>query len=316
MNTRNAFAKGTPLWSIEQTSKFGLVEDTIIAFGLNQVTCELLTATQDCLRLYNLIENCLVADFVIPQAIFQDQKKPAFRVKLIEPLIFAPGWLVVTTKKQLIFYSKNLICSKPIELKDQPEMLIPNQREEDFYIVGADRRKLRSFCLNLSSELESVDASDQIIMYNSMIAALPGYHKRREKIAEIQEKKSLTVQLCKSKSLITCKFPIIMAKINEDLGLIAISTQYHEIIVYNTTTSDRIAILQDALDKSTNPSMHNVFLYPVLDWQQEMLLVMDDVARDNRSAVSASSTFPAATRTTEASRRSCSRRSTADSSSW
>lgn len=133
-----------------------------------------------------------------------------------------------------------------------------------------------------------------------MVSALPGYHKRREKIAEIQEKKSLNVQLCKSKSLITCKFPIIMAKINEDLGLIAISTQYHEIIVYNTTTSEKIAVLQEALDKSTNPTLLNVFLYPVVDWQQEMLYVMDDVARVYRSAASASSTSREETRTTEA----------------
>ena len=149
--------RGTGLWSIENNTKITMVQEYIVSYGINSVTGEMLTASNDHIRLYNMLDNSLIADFIIPQVVVQEQKKPMYKVKIIEPLILMSGWLIITTKKQAIFFSKYLISSKPIELKDQPETVIMSQREEDFYIVCADKRKLKSYYFDLSSELESVE---------------------------------------------------------------------------------------------------------------------------------------------------------------
>ena len=115
-------------------------------------------------------------------------------------------------------------------------------------------------------------------MYNAQVSSVTGYHRRREKITEIQELKSLTIDMPKSKSLITCKFPIIMGKVNEDLGLLALTTTYHEILIINVNTSEKLEILQDAIDRANVPNERDPFLYPVIEWHQELLYIVDDVS--------------------------------------
>jgi len=148
--------KTAPITTLELNTSFGLVEEYIIAYSINPITGELLTATQDKLRLYNVFENSLIADYNIPLITLQEQRRPTYRVKLIEPLILGSGWLVITTKKTIIYFSKSLIASKAIELKDQPEQIIVNQREEDFYVLCNERKSLHSYSINLSGEIESV----------------------------------------------------------------------------------------------------------------------------------------------------------------
>lgn len=121
-----------PQQTLEKSPTVGLIEDTIVAFAINHITGELIVASHEKLRVYSLLNNSLLADYNIPQYSNQaEQKKGSYKVKSIAPLIFNSGWLVSTTlKKQLIYFSKFLMVSKPIDVEDQPEMIIVNQREE------------------------------------------------------------------------------------------------------------------------------------------------------------------------------------------
>ena len=118
--------------TLELSSNIELVEDAIIAFAINHITGELFTASQSKIRVYSLLNNSLLADYNIPQfSLQQDQKRMLYRVKLVSPLIFSSGWLVTTTiKKQMLYFSKYLMMSKSIDIDEQPDMLLVNQREE------------------------------------------------------------------------------------------------------------------------------------------------------------------------------------------
>ena len=118
--------------TLEQSSNIGLIEESVVAFAVNHITCEMMIASTDKIRVYSLLNNSLLADYNIPSfAVQLEQKRMLYRVKSIAPLIFNAGWLVVTTlKKQLIYFSKFLMVSKPIDIEEQPESILVNQREE------------------------------------------------------------------------------------------------------------------------------------------------------------------------------------------
>jgi hypothetical protein len=118
--------------TIEHSPNIGLIEDSVVSFAINHISGEMLIASQDKLRVYSLLNNSLLADYNIPcYSVQLDQKRVVYKVKSIVPLIFNSGWLITTTlKKQLIYFSKFLMVSKPIDIEEQPECLIVNQREE------------------------------------------------------------------------------------------------------------------------------------------------------------------------------------------
>lgn len=124
--------KGPQQMTLEISTNIELVEDSIIALAINHISGELFTASQSKIRVYSLLNNSLLADYNIPQfSLQQDQKRMLYKIKMVSPMIFSSGWLVATTiKKQLIYFSKYLMISKPIEIDEQPDMLLVNQREE------------------------------------------------------------------------------------------------------------------------------------------------------------------------------------------
>jgi hypothetical protein len=118
----------------------------------------------------------------------------------------------------------------------------------------------------------------KIILYNSIIDGVLGYNKRKERIAEYQEHKQLNIGKAKSKPVIIVRHPISRIEINSDLGLLAYTTTNHEISVLSTLTSDKVDSIQDAQDKpSAQQHPSSLFIHPAIEWQQEMLLVMDEV---------------------------------------
>jgi hypothetical protein len=156
--------------TLEFSSNIELVQDSVLAFSVNYVTGELLTASTDKIRVYSLLTNSLLADYTIPQfSLQQDQRRMLYRVKQVVPLIFSSGWLVVTSlKKQVIYFSKYLMVSKPIDVDDHPELVVVNQTrrsivepDQDFYTLGPEKRTLRSYYLTFNQEYENVLFDDQ-----------------------------------------------------------------------------------------------------------------------------------------------------------
>lgn len=122
-------------------------------------------------------------------------------------------------------------------------------------------------------------------MYNTIIDGVLSYHKRRERITEFQEHKQLNLNLVKAKPVIISRHPVAKAKLNSDMGLLVFSTSMNEICIYNTLTSERIDSIQEAQDKlNTQPVQGQVFINPALEFQQEMLIVMDEVGLNSQRA--------------------------------
>ena len=88
-------------------------------------------------------------------------------------------------------------------------------------------------------------------MYNETIEGVTGYHRKRSKIAEIQEFKTINVSLQKSKPVIISRYPVSKVKLNDDLGLIAFTTNNHQICLYLTSNSERLETLQEVQGNSS-----------------------------------------------------------------
>jgi hypothetical protein len=129
----------------------------------------------------------------------------------------------------------------------------------------------------MGQEIENVDINNEIISYNSIIDGVLGYHKRHERIAEFQEYKQLQIGIAKSKPVVIARHPIMKAKINADIGLLAFTTSTHEICVINTTTSEKLDNVQESQEKNGVLAPGQVFQNPAITWHQELLLVMDEV---------------------------------------
>lgn len=119
-------------------------------------------------------------------------------------------------------------------------------------------------------------------MYNTIIDGIPGYHKRRDKITEIQEYKILKVPLVKAKPVIIARAAITSLKISEDLGLMAVTTSANEILLYSMQMSEKIEAVQEPQEKggmlsgAGSNSNGQLFNHAVVGWQQERLIVLDD----------------------------------------
>lgn len=88
----------------------------------------------------------------------------------------------------------------------------------------------------------------------------------------------MNLNLVKAKPVIISRHPVAKAKLNSDMGLLVFSTSMNEICLYNTLTSERIDSIQEAQEKlNTQPVQGQVFNNPALEFQQEMLIVMDEV---------------------------------------
>lgn len=124
-------------------------------------------------------------------------------------------------------------------------------------------------------------------MYNSIVDQIPNYHKKKEKISEIQEFKVLNIPMAQSKPSINCKYPIQKVKINEELGIIVIVTANNEILLFYTNGSEKVdPPIQQAPEKQFGEKHHvdkltaldpsKFFINPAVEWIQEHLLVMDE----------------------------------------
>lgn len=116
--------------SLELLGSYKILDNEIVAYSINPITNELVTASHDKLRLYSLNENSLISDYTIPRTVFHDQNKPSYKIRAIQPIILSGLWIAVTSKKQIIPFSRHLIPGRPFELEENIEEVAVNQRDE------------------------------------------------------------------------------------------------------------------------------------------------------------------------------------------
>lgn len=125
--------RGNQRESLELLQAYKVLDEEILAYAINPVTNELVTASHDKLRLYSLNENCLLSDYAIPRTVFHDQNKPAYKVRAIQPVVLAGLWVLITSKKQIVPFTRHLVPGRPFELEENIEEVVVNQRDEVTY---------------------------------------------------------------------------------------------------------------------------------------------------------------------------------------